>query len=281
MKICGVVILYHPDESVATNVQSYINEIEKLIVIDNSNSQNLNFKDDEKIVYRWMGKNIGLAAALNYGCNLALKRGFDYVLTMDQDSFFDRGALQKLKEHIGDASIVAPNVRSLYWDNKDNCEKQAFIQYPMNQMTDRNWVMTSGCIMNLSDYKEVGGFDDKLFVGHIDIDIGIKMKENNKRIVVVGDSIINQHFGNSQPRKILWKTVHPSFASPVREYYIFRNQIYLEKKYGKQAKKIIGVSLWKFVVKAMLFEDKKLNRLKMMIEGIRDGKNSVMGAYSS
>ena len=207
--------------------------------------------------------------------------GFDYVLTMDQDSFFDRGALQKLKEHIGDASIVAPNVRSLYWDNKDNCEKQAFIQYQMNQMTDRNWVMTSGCIMNLSDYKEVGGFDDKLFVGHIDIDIGIKMKENNKRIVVVGDSIINQHFGNSQPRKILWKTVHPSFASPVREYYIFRNQIYLEKKYGKQAKKVIGVSLWKFVVKAMLFEDKKLNRLKMMIEGIRDGKNSVMGAYSS
>ena len=55
----------------------------------------------------------------------------------------------------------------------------------------------------------------------------------------------------------------------------------MQKKDGKQAKKIIGVSLWKFVVKAMLFEDKKLNRLKMMIEGIRDGKNSVMGAYSS
>lgn len=280
MKICGVVVLYNPDDSVVINIQSYIDEIEKLIVVDNSEKTNNFFQGSEKIVYRWMGGNIGLAAALNYGCNLALEMKFDYALTMDQDSFFDKGALQNLKEYIGDASIVAPNVRSLYWDNKDNCEKQAFIQYPMSQITDRNWVMTSGCVMSLSDYKEVGGFDDKLFIGHIDIDIGIKMRMHDKKIVVVGNSILNQHFGNSQPRKILWKTVHPSFASPVREYYIFRNQVYLEKKYGKKAKKLIEVYLWKFVVKAILFEDRKLTRLKMMIEGVRDGKNNVMGIYS-
>lgn len=280
MKVCGVVVLYNPDDTVLVNIQSYIDEIDKLIVVDNSNEKGLLLDHNEKILYRWMGKNVGLAAALNYGCNLALEMKFDYVLTMDQDSFFDKGALRNLKEYLGSASIVAPNVRSLYWDNKDNCEKQAFIQYPIGRIVDKNWVMTSGCLMNLSDYEEVGGFDEKLFIGHIDIDVGIKLRMRNKKIVVVGDSILNQHFGNSQPRKILWKTVHPSFASPVREYYIFRNQVYLEKKYGKKVKKFIGVYLWKFVVKAVLFEDKKLTRLKMMIEGVRDGKNNVMGVYS-
>lgn len=90
---------------------------------------------------------------------------------------------------------------------------------------------------------------------------------------------ISKSTGNSKPKKILWKTVHPSYANPVRTYYLFRNQKYLENKYGKDAKKYIGVSLWKFFIKITLFEDRKREKYKMMMRGIRDSKKQVMGKY--
>lgn len=133
--------------------------------------------------------------------------------------------------------------------------------------------------MHLNSFIEIGGFDEKMFIAHLDIDLGIKIHEINKSIIVIHDSILNQHFGNSKPKKILWKTVHPSYANPVRTYYLFRNQKYLENKYGKDAKKYIGVSLWKFFIKITLFEDRKREKYKMMMRGIRDSKKQVMGKY--
>lgn len=34
--LAGVVVLYHPDESVLQNIQSYLSDLDKLYVIDNS-----------------------------------------------------------------------------------------------------------------------------------------------------------------------------------------------------------------------------------------------------
>ncbi len=36
ISIAGVVVLYNPDESVVNNIQSYIQDIEILFVVDNS-----------------------------------------------------------------------------------------------------------------------------------------------------------------------------------------------------------------------------------------------------
>lgn len=279
MDICGVVVLYNPSIDVIKNIESYINSLQHLYIVDNSKYDNSTMFDNIKIEYHSFKKNCGLAYALNYGCNLAAQHGYQYVLTMDQDSYFDSNSVEIMKQYIGQHAIVAPNVRSLYWDENDKKEKQAYIKYLTKENIDENWVMTSGSIMNLSDYMAVGGFDTNLFIAHIDIDIGIKFKQAEKKIIVISNAMINQHFGNSQPRKFLGKTVHPSFAAPVRQYYIFRNQIYLEKKYGWYGKKIANVHLWKFVVKALLFEDRKFERIEMMLKGIYDGKAGVMGEY--
>lgn len=279
MKICGVVVLYQPDQDVAQNIKSYMDEIDHLLVIDNSCEDNNGLFDNSNIEYYWLEGNKGLAYALDFGCRLANQKGYEYALTMDQDSHFDKGALVKMKAYVGQYSVIAPNVRSLYFDENVQAIKTAFIQYPEHCNSQRNWVMTSGSLVNLKNYKDIGGFDTDLFIAHIDIDYGLKLCVNKKKIVVIGDAILNQHFGNSKPKKLLWKTVHPSFAAPVRQYYIFRNQVYLKQKYGKRSAKLMGVSLWKFVVKAVLFEDHKWTRIKMMYQGYIDGKKKLMGEY--
>ena len=284
-KVCAVVVFFNPEENVLKNIESYVDDVEKVYIIDNSNINNfMNFEfNNKKIEYMPLMKNMGLAYALNYGCKKAISEGYEYVLTMDQDSFFDSGAVNKLKSFMlknsKKYSIVSPNVKSLYYDEKDKVEKVTYIQFSTEKNTERNWTMTSGSLMNLNDFVKINGFDDKMFIAHLDVDIAIKINKINKKIIVIGNSIINQHFGNSKPRYILWKKVHPSFASPVRTYYLFRNQKYLEIKYGKDIKKFINVNLFKFIVKITLFEDKKLVKYRMMYQGIKDAKIGQMGVY--
>lgn len=287
MRICAVSVFYNPDKDVIKNIESYLNLVEKLYIIDNSKSDNYYLLDNsvlnlKKIEYIPLKNNMGLGYALNVGCRKGLEEEFNYILTMDQDSCFEKEALNKMITFLKNNknySIVSPNVRSLYIDEQSNIEKEAFIQYPVNVNSERNWTMTSGSLMNLSDYDAVKGFDELLFIAHLDIDLGIKFHQLGKKIIVIGDAILNQHFGNSKPKRILWKTVHPSYASPVRTYYIFRNQKYLEMKYGNSIKNYIAVSLYKFVIKITLFEDCKFEKYKMMIRGLKDGKRGDMGPY--
>ena len=89
-KIAAVVILYNPELSILENIKSYIDQVEKLYVVDNSEASNESLiqeiKSFSKIEYIPNKYNIGIAAALNIGARKAIEEGFDYLLTMDQDS---------------------------------------------------------------------------------------------------------------------------------------------------------------------------------------------------
>lgn len=286
-KYAGVVVLYNPDEDIFENINSYYNFIDKLYIVDNSTSRKdyilEEIKQYKKAKYINLGKNMGLAYALNIGCTEAYQDGFEFAFTMDQDSIFEEGGAKKLIDFLESNEekygIVCPNVRSIYYDELSRSNKIAYTLMKEGSLEFKNWVMTSGSLMDLLSFIKVGGFDDSMFIQHIDIDLGIKFHHINKKIIMIGDSILNQRFGNSKPKKLLFKTVHPSYAAPSRTYYIFRNQIYLEKKYGKEIKNFINVYLWKFVIKILLFENQKIEKIKMAFRGYKDGLNGNMGEY--
>ena len=286
-KYAGVVVLYQPKDDVWDNIQSYLEEIDLLYVMDNSLDVNSivveKIKQNEKCSYFSMNGNKGLAVALNEGCHLAKKDGYDYILTMDQDSVFEKNAvntmiakIEQSKEHY---TIIAPNVTSVY-PNENGEMKTSYILLPKGEEKLETWVMTSGSLMNLSDYEEVGGFDESFFIAHIDVDLGIRMYQKGMKILMLGDAMIYQRFGNSKPKKLLWKTVHPWYEDSNRTYYLFRNQTYMLKKYGKEYKDIIHVSLSNHIIKILIFEDKKIEKIKKAIEGYRDGKRGKMGKYA-
>ncbi len=286
IKYCGVVVLFNPEDDVLLNIASYQDSLSKIYVVDNSEVKNKGLcekiKLNSKIEYISFDKNMGLAYALNVGCEKAFLDNYDYILTMDQDSRFEIGAVEKIISLINEDkvhySIVCPNVSSVYVDKSTNQDKIAYTQLSDGERVERNWVMTSGSMMCLKDYKAAGAFDESLFIAHIDIDMGIKLNKLNCKIIQLGDAILYQRFGNSRPKKILWKTVYPSFASPVRTYYLFRNQKYLENKWVGY-KSFINVHLYKFVIKIFLFEDKKFEKIKMAIKGLKHAGSAKMGMY--
>lgn len=282
-KYAGVVVLYNPDIDVKDNINTYINFIDKLFVIDNSNSINVALQDvlclNQKIEYIYLNGNKGLAKALRTGCELAIKESFDYVLTMDQDSFFQGDSVLSLIDFIENSedhyAIVASNAISIYTDEVSGQTKEAFTEISGGNK-ECNWVMTSGSMMCIKDYSLTSGFDESLFIAHIDIDICIKLNLCGGRIIKLQEAKLFQTFGNSKPKKFLWKVVHPSFAHPNRTYYIFRNQKYLERKYPEY-KNFIGVKLYKFLIKIVFFEEQKIKKIIMAIRGSMDAKRNMMG----
>ena len=80
MKICGVVVLYNPDDDINNKIKSYINIIDKLFVVDNSNQDNSNIlKKNKKIEYIWNKGNVGIAKALNIAAEKAYSEKYKCI----------------------------------------------------------------------------------------------------------------------------------------------------------------------------------------------------------
>ena len=92
MKVAAVVILYHPSEVFITNIKTYYSFVQKVYVFDNTETKSelqSRLLELSKVEWYHDYENQGIAARLNTACNKAIQEGFDWLLTMDQDTSFE------------------------------------------------------------------------------------------------------------------------------------------------------------------------------------------------
>ncbi|WP_018614940.1 glycosyltransferase [Segetibacter koreensis] len=92
-RLSGVVILYNPDSGTVENILSYLPHVQKLYVVDNSKNTSLvsnELSALKTVNYLHDGKNEGIAKRLNQASRLATEDGCEWLLTMDQDSYFSQ-----------------------------------------------------------------------------------------------------------------------------------------------------------------------------------------------
>ena len=88
-RVAGVIIIYEPNSSLLTNINSVINQLDILIIVNNGKSNTYTFNKwfPNKIIYvEYFPENIGVASGLNIAAELAIQNDMDYLLMMDQDS---------------------------------------------------------------------------------------------------------------------------------------------------------------------------------------------------
>lgn len=271
--LAAIVVLYNNTSEVIDNIKSYIDDVKVIYCIDNSDKETHLLDEMKKVVYIPQYKNIGLAKALNLGCNRAIEDGADSLITFDQDTFCEKNTVKKLKDRLekDNDNVFVPNIKTIY---RGNQAERIFSDECLMSEDDEvlDWAITSGTIMSTKTYINMQGFDDNLFIGQIDQDFCFRLKKNNKRILKLGDAYIYQELGNTTKVKIFSKTLHISNLSPFRYFYIFRNERYLRKKWGHEYKNYY-VKLYKYIISIIFFESNKLNKLKSCMEGFKCGKN--------
>ncbi len=80
-------------DTVKTNIQSYASYSDIIYVVDNSPEETMSNREIastiEKCVYIYNGNKGGIAGAQNKACQQAIKDGYEWLMTMDQDAIFE------------------------------------------------------------------------------------------------------------------------------------------------------------------------------------------------
>lgn len=278
MKIAGIVTLYNPESSVRENIESYLNDIDRLYVIDNTpdtdNKEIL--PGDAKISYLPNYENLGVAEALNIGANMAIESGYKWLLTMDQDSKFKKGSVYKMIDYLekNDCSKVGL-ITPWHVINTGVKKPKEQIDYPFE-------VMTSGNIINLEAYKKIGGFKDWYFIDDIDIEYCMNLNSHGYHIDRLNYIELKHDLGDIQVKRFLGRNFVCSNHNYIRRYYMVRNTFYLCNEYQDKFPEychFLKRGLRGQLQNIILFEKHKYKKVRNMLRGYRDYKHEIKGKY--
>ncbi len=274
-KMIGVVTLYNPDVSeVAENIMRYAPWLDTLVIWDNSplehsvKSQMLPLLDSiaTKILWHGTGENTFIAMAIDFAWNRAKSENFDFVLTMDQDSqWSDFAAYRRLIEDdygSGQRRVYVPYIKG--------CDKWPVL----SAMQQRRLFINSGTVYPTEILTAIDGPDKRFPLDALDNDLAIRVQEAGYTIVCLTDCLLFHVMGN--PTKSKWLPLKANNYSAQRTYEITRSHVFNYRQHRnwltlgdkwRIAKDFIIMRL----VRIVLIEDDKLNRIKMLLRGIRDG----------
>ena len=258
MKLAAVVIWFNPleigEEKIIQNILSYSSYCKKIYIVDNSSDlhEGLAKKIPNSIYIS--NKNVGgIAGGQNRGCERALNDGFEWAMTMDQDSIFEA---EQIKEYIRlveeyiptDEKAVSfgPKIKNLnetlYWTKwirlnilspiKRKILGKRWKPQPPKPLFDKvERIIASANIINLVKWKKVGKFDEILFIDEVDYDLCYKFIRDNINIIRFNNVFLNQFFGTMEKNKII-KRYYGNYSEN-RIFYIFRNSLIQYKRYSE------------------------------------------------
>lgn len=284
--LAGCIILYNPIAEVTKNIESYLPFLDILYVIDNSESPDSDLEKKigllgSKIKYIAAYKNIGVASALNLAARLAVEGSYHWLLTMDQDSCFSDTSFFELWNEVVAQNQKIGLVTASYTLEYDRWQKNFSVQF-----NEIHFAVTSGNIINLQAWKNVGGYEDKLFIDEVDHDYCLKLRRNGYKILISKDVLMKHMIGEvyDQGDNKLKKKGRFTLHNPVRYYYMSRNVLFLCSKYFFVDFNFVltrAYYLLKALIKIILFYPDKRIYLSRFFEGIKDFALSRYNQYGS
>lgn len=283
-KICAIIVTYNSGPEVRDGVASVAGQVQKIIISDNGSSADTiailkKTEEDYSPLVQVLRNtdNLGIASALNNGARLALEEGYDWVLTLDDDSVAEPDMVREMLEaykNLADSekkriAVIAPNytiLKGLAYGEK----MPRFIPV----------AITSGQLVKTSAFGKAGFYKEDLFIECVDNEFCLRLLKYGLKTLLVPNAVLRQRIGRApELRMILWKKFVVSHHLPHRYYYLYRNSVFLYKNYWRVAPKWIlknMVSNAAVLFKMIFFEDKRLGKVKMIILGCVD---ALFGKY--
>lgn len=281
VRIAAVTILYHPAETIIENILTYCREVDVLYIMDNSAEshsfiqENLPFPN---IVYLHDSKNEGIAKRLNQAAALAMESGFNWMLTMDQDSYFELGAVSRFVSYI--ESYEYKNLTAVFGVNytEPQMDKSRFKEVPL--------VITSGSIINLPILKKMGSFDENLFIDEVDSEYCYRSRLSGYKILECSAIYLHHLLGEIKMGRSLksGKYTPRRLHAPIRLYYMVRNYFYVQHKLpliSVAEKKEMKRGLLVRIKNNLIYNPQRWHVIKYIAKGYLDFSRNKMGKINT
>ncbi|WP_300599548.1 glycosyltransferase [Niabella sp.] len=278
MKFAAVVITYFPGNDFWGNIATYLNEMDRLYIFDNSEpsySFPQEISQDPKIILIADGVNRGIATRLNAAVTRAADEDFDWLLTMDQDSRFDKEQLQQYISNI-------KHFEKLETVAMFGVETERAPQPPSTVFKPSRLLITSGSMVNLHLAGQIGGFDEQLFIDGVDHAYCFQAAKRGFETLCFTGIYLNHNLGTKhtvRSLKNLQKTSRTLHA-PFRLYYMYRNFLYLSKIYGMdfpEAFALLKKDLYNRIKNHLFYGSEKRRVLKAILKARKDFRTGRMG----
>lgn len=288
LKIAAGIVTYNPEMvRLRSNIMSIVSQVDYLVLYDNGSE---NIREIDALVSEFnsvdlikSNTNDGIACALNKIVDSAENNECTWVLTLDQDSISPPNIIEVYKNYIGNEKIAMLTPRI----DDENEESGTNIQFH-DEIEYIERCISSASLLRITACREVGNFDEKMFIDYVDFDMCIKLVNEGYKILRVNKVALSHQVGKAKEIKLFYrigkllnieKLKRPLYTychGPVRTYYYARNTFYYIKKHKnsinvKTEKKVFI----KWFILKVFFENDKIKKLKAIIKGYKDSKDMI------
>ena len=289
--LCGLVVVFHPDDTVRDNLRAMVRECGRVIVVDNGPGpgwcESVRVMAGVEVIPN--PRNIGLAAALNQGMRRAVELGFPWVLVFDQDSApapgFSQALWATLQAHPESdrVAVIGANIcetieggRAHRWLCPHPWLPGAFSKVPSRgrDLFSVTMAITSGSLLRTADFVAVGPFAEEFFIDYIDTDYCLRCRATRRLIAVSHAALLMHSFGARDRRRWCGLAFTPTNHSPRRHYYIARNRIAMIRRHGLKNVHWLLFDLANaglLLARVLAVEDREVDKVRAMIVGTWDG----------
>ena len=198
IKDITIVIASFKSEKKIKNCLNSIDKQAKVLVIENSN--NLSFKENLEREFNNVecfltGANIGYGSANNIGLKKVKTK---YALILNPDASLDSSALEnfiKATEKVHNFAIMAPYIQ----EEKNKFDKIYLKNiHPVEVENVKGFAM----FLNISEFKDIGFFDEIFFFHFEEIDLCKRLTNQRKKIYLIPEIKIDHGGGVSHDQLI-------------------------------------------------------------------------------
>ena len=184
-KIAAGIVLYNPDvKKIKEVISSVIIQVEFLVLVDNL-SYNIKevsefCKTNPNIFIIKNNRNEGIAKGLNQIVTECRIRGYEWVLTIDQDSVVRNSLISRYQPYtystdVGQITCLIKDVNIGIMHGEGMREECRYVER----------CITSGALLNVNACISCGLFDEQMFIDYVDFDMCITMRENGYKILQI------------------------------------------------------------------------------------------------
>jgi rhamnosyltransferase len=274
--VLAIVVSFNGLARTRSTVAALRGQVGQVHIVDNgSRAESLATLDaleqEGGVTVERLSTNRGVGYALNRGVQFARERGFSWVLTMDQDSTVDGDMMEGYRRAIArDPArvMLAPAIVGAPRIEADDAE----IEY----------AITSGNLVRVSLFDEVGPYDESLFIDGVDFDFSLRVRKAGHRLHRVQGAVMHHELGDATSLSPFMRRLYAQHSA-LRRYYMSRNFLYLFTRYFREFPRFMIQLAIAHVVHLLLIaflDPNPLPSYRAVGRGIKDFFAHKLGPYA-